>query len=400
MFTRPAEFYNLVAHGLSSIGYSGATAFNDYVNDNFATKYNIKSFGANLGFSVNPNIPLAPTFEQLDCTVRPYTMAAYVDIDSEGPTKSTDGFQLKLGNLPTFKHEVTLSRKVLREKMILAEERGGQSQADLNTVLDLLFTRVDSLIGGNYNTIAHQRHQLVSNDCKLVVNGDNYPGSIPLEIDFGLAADHKKESVWYSKSDETVSQASDVTSGKISPLKVMKDIMYMAKTKYFMPRGHWEVSERTWNDLKELPYFKEMFVLAKRPDITDAATRAAFGNLVEDDAVKTFIEQQIGAKIVVIDHVAYTEKYDKEGKKIAYTEQDSFKEGVMVYVPDGELGDIQFGRPVAMVTPGARIAMYDGGRTMLRQVFEDKTMTQYIESEVTGLVVPNKTRWMFRLKIK
>ena len=53
-----------------------------------------------------------------------------------------------------------------------------------------------------------------------------------------------------------------------------------------------------------------------------------------------------------------------------------------------------------METPGARTALYDGGRTLIRQLFDDETMTQVIKSEVTGLVVPNKVRWMYYLEIK
>ena len=47
-----------------------------------------------------------------------------------------------------------------------------------------------------------------------------------------------------------------------------------------------------------------------------------------------------------------------------------------------------------------RTALYDGGRTLIRQVFNDETMTQVIKSEVTGLVVPNKVRWFYYLNIK
>jgi len=72
----------------------------------------------------------------------------------------------------------------------------------------------------------------------------------------------------------------------------------------------------------------------------------------------------------------------------------------MVYVPDGAIGDTQFGRPIYMETPGARTALYDGGRTLIRQVFNDENMIQTIKSEFTGLPVPNKTRWMYYLTVK
>lgn len=88
----------------------------------FANKYNADATFSQMGFPLNPDIPINPTYEQLEATIRPYTMAAYVDIDSDGPTKSTDGLLLKMGKLPTFKHEITLSRKTLREQMMLGRQ--------------------------------------------------------------------------------------------------------------------------------------------------------------------------------------------------------------------------------------------------------------------------------------
>ena len=125
MITRNKEYYDLVAHGLLSQGYSGPRALETWINDTFASKYNAESTFAQMGFPLNPNIPINPTFEQIEATIRPYTMATYVDIDSDGATKSTDGLALKMGSLPTFKHEVTMSRKTLREKMLLADAIGG-----------------------------------------------------------------------------------------------------------------------------------------------------------------------------------------------------------------------------------------------------------------------------------
>ena len=42
-FARTKEFYDLVGNGLAYAGYSGETAFNEFVNDVFAKKYNSAS---------------------------------------------------------------------------------------------------------------------------------------------------------------------------------------------------------------------------------------------------------------------------------------------------------------------------------------------------------------------
>ena len=122
--------------------------------------------------------------------------------------------------------------------------------------------------------------------------------------------------------------------------------------------------------------------------------------MIDDETLKAFIEARVGAPIVVIDAISVVEKYNKTAKKMEYVNLQSFNEGVMVYIPNGAIGDVQCGKPIYMETPGARTALYDGGRTLIRQLFDDETMTQVIKSEVTGLVVPNKVRWMYYLEIK
>ena len=142
MYTRGKEFYDIVAKGLASMGYvdkNGVSALTYFIQDMFADKYNAESTFAQMGFPLNPNLPIRPTYEQIEATIRPYTMGTYVDIDSDGNTKSTDGLSLKMGGIPTFKHEVVLSRKILREKMMLMDSIGGITPEIENTIMDLLF---------------------------------------------------------------------------------------------------------------------------------------------------------------------------------------------------------------------------------------------------------------------
>lgn len=403
MMTRDKQFYDIVAKGLASMGYvdkNGVSALQYYIQDMFANKYNAERTFANLGFPLNPNIPINPTYEQIEATIRPYTMATYVDIDSDGATKSTDGMSLKMGGLPTFKHEVTLSRKILREKMMLANAIGSTTPEIETTIMELLFNGLDDLLGGNYNTIAYQRHQVVSKKGVLTIGANNNPLGIPLTIDFEVPSKNKKVSEWYTKSQEgTITQDSEV-GVSVDPISIMRETKRDSQQKDFAPQGHWEVSKTTWDDMLLMPYFRNMYVMYARPDITDADNRTAFGALVDDETIKSFIEARIGAPITVIDAISAVEKFNTTTKKVEYTNLQSFEEGVLVYVPDGAIGDVQCGKPIYMETPGARTALYDGGRTLIRQLFNDETMTQVIKSEVTGLCVPNKVRWMYYIDIK
>lgn len=403
MMTRDKQFYDIVAKGLASMGYvdkNGVSALQYYIQDMFANKYNAERTFANLGFPLNPNIPINPTYEQIEATIRPYTMATYVDIDSDGATKSMDGMSLKMGGLPTFKHEVTLSRKILREKMMLANAIGSTTPEIETTIMELLFNGLDDLLGGNYNTIAYQRHQVVSKKGVLTIGANNNPLGIPLEIDFEVPNKNKKVSKWYTKNSEGVITQDSKVGVSVDPIKIMRDTKRDSQQKDFAPQGHWEVSKTTWDDMLLMPYFRNMYVMYARPDITDANNRTAFGALVDDETIKSFIEARIGAPITVIDAISAVEKFNTTTKKVEYTNLQSFEEGVLVYVPDGAIGDVQCGKPIYMETPGARTALYDGGRTLIRQLFNDETMTQVIKSEVTGLCVPNKVRWMYYIDIK
>jgi hypothetical protein len=397
MYARNAQFYDVVGKGLAALGYTGANALETYINDMFADKYNADATFAQMGFPLNPDIPLHPTYEQIEATIRPYSMAAYVDIDSDGPAKSTDGLSLKSGELPVFKHETGLNRKMLREKLLLMDSIGGSTPEIEEFVMQLLFNGLDDLIGGNYNTIQYQRHQIVSTG-KLVIDATNNPYGLPLEIDWGVPTANKTDSTWYAVAgDGTVTQATAVTNGTISPIDVMRKIRTNAELNDFAPAGHWECALETYNALVAMPYFRSMYVTSHYPGLTDAQN-TKYAAAVDEDVVWQYIQSRVG-RIEVIDATAAVEKIDPATKKAAYTNLRSFKSGVLVYVPNGAIGDVQCGKPIFMETPGARTALYDGGRTLIRQVFNDENMNQTIKSEVQALCVPNKVRWMYYLTV-
>ena len=403
MYTRGKEFYDIVARGLNSMGYVDSgdrSALDLWVNDMFAEKYNAEETFAQMGFPLNPNLPINPTYEQVEATIRPYTVAAYVDIDSDGPTKSTDGFLLKTGGLPTFKHEIVLNRKILREKMMFAKELGRTTPEMEQVVMQLLFNGVDDLLGGNYSTFRNQRNRIVSNKGKLVIDKTNNPFGVAIELDFGVPTKNIIDSKWYKRATNgTVTQ--NTTVGKtIIPIEVMQDVKDNAEQVDFAGPGHWECSKKTWRTLAKLDYFRSAYVLHFRPDISDAGQQLAFGKTIADSALKAFIEDAIGASIVVIDNKEFVEKFNPTTRKVETKEIPSFEDDVLVYVPDGAIGDVQCGKPIYMETPGARVSLYDGGRTLIRQVFNDENMVQVVKSEVTGLCVPNKTRHMYYLNIQ
>lgn len=389
--TRTPEFYDLIAQGLSGLGYA---SFDEWVDDTFREKYNAEKTFAEMGFPLNPNLPIRPTYEMLEATVRPYTMAGYVDIDSDGPTKSTDGFALKMGQIPIFKHEVTIDRKVLRDQIYLADRLGSVTPEIRDVAMSQLFYSTDNLLGGNYNTFRYQRHQIVSNEGKLVINAKNNPLGIPLEIDFGVPNKNKQTHVCYTKD----AGGNIVEKAGSNLVQTLKDLKYNAEQKDRCPQGHWEIAKNTWQNILKLDSLRKLAVTMSNPLIDDA-TRATLATYVEESAFKAWFESVIGARVEIIDFIGYVEKFNPTTKKMEYADCPAFEEGVMVYVPDGAIGDAQFGKPIVMQTPGARVALFDGGRTLIRQIFNDENMVQTIKSEASGLCVPNKVRWFYYVKI-
>lgn len=396
MLTRDSVYYGIINDGLSSIGYRGQGAFNAWVNDSFSRKYNSEKTFAKMGFPLDPNLPIAPTFEQLDVTVRPYTMAGYVDIDSDGPTKSTDGFTLKQGKMPTFKHEVTMTRKTMREQMLLRNRLGASDSTINSIVVKEMYNGVDKLLGGNYNTIEYQRHQIVST-FKLIINKNNNPAGIPLEIDFNVDKSHTVTGK-HAYTRTGGAEAVEVEEGANNILTVMYDVRRNAKRKDFCPTGHWEMSDTTFETLINLNAIRKMYATAMYPNAT-ADFIEVTARFAKSADIKAFIEEKIGAPIIVQDKIASVEKFNKATGKIEYTDIESFEEGWATYLPDGAIGSGQFAAPFFIETPGAVTSTFDGGRTLIRQLFEDKTMSYAVSSEVTGLLVPDKTRWMYRIQV-
>ena len=278
---------------------------------------------------VNPIFPCFLIQRQSRSTLFPYTMASYVDIDSDGPSKGVGEISLKMGTLPTFKHEFNLDRKTLREKMMLKEAIGDTNQSINDTILGLLYNANDTLIGGNYNTMKYQRNQVVSNECKLIINKENNPMGYALQIDFGVDSKNKRVSKWYTKSGSGVTAVTDLGT-KVNPIAVLKDIKYNADNNDGMADGHFELSKKTWNNLMTLDYFRNMYSVAMRPDITDAANRLAYGKMVGDEDIRLFLEKVVGAEIRIIDDVSCVDKYNAETGKPEVARLDSFKEGVIV----------------------------------------------------------------------
>jgi hypothetical protein len=410
MIAQSKEFYDLLGQGLSGLGFvdnSEKSALSQYIDTYFADKYNAEATMATAGFPLNPNVKLSDIYEQIEATIRPYTIATHTDIDADGPVKAHGGITLSTGNIPIWKHKTVTGRKDVKDELRLAERLGGADTQIIDSFMSLFFDSVDELIGGNHNTMLYLRNMIVSTG-KLTINAANNPAGIPISIDFcsDYRTKHTTTSKWYTKSEDgTITQDAAVgASGEsgIDPIALMRRIRTNAQqgTDHLPKACHWECDFLTWEAILAMPYFRQYYTIATRPDISDATNQLIYGRTIDDNTFKAWFEKLIGSTIVVNDNLASIEKINTTTHKTEFVDLRGFEEGTFVLVPDGNLGDSQFAAPFAIGSNAVRIAYYDGGRTMIRTVFDDEHMTYANKSEFTGLPVPNKTRWQYFLKIK
>lgn len=386
MVQRDANYYDLVGRALGGLTYQSFV-------DSFNEIYNVPQTD---GFVWDDEIQMDFTYHQLEAELGIYTMASYVDLDSDAPLRAIQGAEIATGKIPRMKHGFVLNEKIIREQMIFAS-KGAFDAAGESALMKLLFNSTDKLIGGNYNRLSMQRHQAVSTG-KLTINSTNNVGGLrSLVLDFSIPSGNITTKAltarWWT-------DAAYATQGDTSdPLADMVALVEAAEDGH-APSGHLEMSKALWRRLKGHTVFLTSMGYVYNPEAASAAIALTYGKRLTNDELLTLLERKLGYTVVIVDHKGVVESFNKTTKVIDFNQIDSFDVDSVVYVPDGEIGTIKSVMPIVIPDPAARIAYFDEGRTTLTQTFDAKKKIQYIESELTALCVPNKRSYMFYLKIK
>lgn len=387
MITRNASFYDLL--GVNGLGFDNAK-FQAFV-DKFNDKYNTLQTD---GFDWDDEIQIDFTYEQLQAELGIATLPTFVDIDSPAPYKSQENFTIGTNKIPRFKHGFAMNEKIIREQMILAQRFGGLANGTKDVLLKLLFDSVDKLIKGNRNELTYQRMQVVSKG-QFAITAENNPQGIKgITFDFGIPTANKvtltSTSQWWTKADHTVANQ----GSKSDPLKDLKDWRKVA-SRAGVPEGHFEMSQDLWDDLLGHTAVLSRIGYANYPAASTSDVAVAYAQNLTEDALKSVIERIIGAQIIVRDTKAVVEGYDKDTRSLKKTAINSFEPTNVAYVPNGTIGTIKAVEPIAVDDPAARLAWFDGGRTIIKNTFNTDTNTQYVSSECTALVVPNVSKYMY-----
>lgn len=385
MTPRDNNYYDLIKYGFANESYQ------EFVDSYLANLHNKRKTD---GFEWDSDIQIDFTYHQIQAELGLNTMPTYVDIDSPGVYKSHEGFELSSGTIPRAKHGYALNEKILREEMIFAQ-RTGKFSTNLSTKMrDLVYDHTSKLIGGNYNGLTYQRDQMVSTGT-FVLDAANNPAGIK-NITFSARIPDKNrktlsgEKRWFTTDTNTEGKDSD-------PIRNLKDQVYDLKRRG-VAAMHFEVDYLTFRRCMDHSKIRTAIALNIHP-LAAPENIAALGAVLDESTVKTKLEGIIGCPIKVIDNIVAVEKYEKAEGKVVKEQIRSFKSDVWVLVPEGKLGTIKAVEPIAVPDPAARFAWYDGGRTILKQWYDTRTNTQYIESELTALVVPDKPQYMTYLTI-
>ena len=383
MNTYPVQFYDLLSRAL---GGNDGRRLQGFLDNVVAQKYNELNIP---GFKFADEMQLDFTYEQLMKSAGINVMAQYLDLDSPATPIGTEGFVVATGRIPRMKMTEIYNEDKYR-KLLIAEQRfGAGSDKVVDGAVKALFNTADTLIGGHTNSLTYQRHQVVSTG-KFTLNSTNNPnGLVGLtfsshvpEANINKLSGNKK---WWT-------DATYATEGSSAdPIADMIAMVEAAQEKGI--EGHFEINKTYLT--KILGHSKVVAAIGANlwPMATDAAASASYLSRAKKLEV---LAEIVGAPIVEIDAKVATEVWNKTAKALERKTMDAFEANVVVFVPNGELGEILTVEPIAI--DGGTYATFYGGRLLLTVDVDAKYKCQSFNTEMTSLVVANRAHEMFYLK--
>lgn len=385
MTPRDTQYYDLIKYGFADESYQ------EFIDTYLASLHTGRKTD---GFDWDADIQIDFTYHQIQAELGLNTLPTFVDVDSPGMYKHTEGFELSSGTIPRAKHGYAMNEKMLREEMIFAQRTGRFSTNMSQKMRDLVFDHTSKLIQGNYHALTYQRDRMVSTGSFILDATINPAGIKNITFSAKIPNDNKTTLTGTSRWFTNASNAEGTTS---DPIRNLKDQVDKLKRKG-VAAMHFEVDYLTFRRAMEHSKIRQAVALNIYP-LADALNIAPLAAVLDESVVKQKLEGIIGCPIKVIDNIVAVEKFDKTQGKVVKEQIRSFEPDVWVLVPSGKLGTIKAVEPIAVPDPAARLAWYDGGRTILKQWYDTRTNTQYIESELTALVVPDRPQYMLYLTV-
>ena len=383
MNTYPVQFYDLLSRAL---GGNDGRRLQGFLDNVVAKKYNQLNIP---GFKFAAEMQLDFTYEQLQKTAGINVMAQYLDVDSPATPLGTEGAVIATGRIPRMKMVEYYNEDKYR-KLLIAEQRfGAGSDRVVTAAVDALFNTASNLVGGHTNSLTYQRHQVVSTG-KFTLNSTNNPNGL-VGLTFSSHVPTANINT-LSGTKRWWTDAAYATEGSAAdPIADMIAMVEVAREKGI--EGHFEVNASFLD--KVLKHSKVVAAIGANlfPTAADSAAAAAYLSRARKIEVLADI---VGARIDAIDAKVATEVYNKTNKALERKMMDAFEANVLVFVPNGEIGEILTVEPIAI--EGGTYATFYGGRLLMTVDVDAKYKCQSFNTEMTSLVVANRAHEMFYLK--
>lgn len=394
MNTYTPKFYDLLSLALGS---SDSYVLQSYLDNVMASKYNELSIP---GFAWSENMSPDFTVEVLYKNVDIIPMAQYVDLDSPAVPIGTSGMGGYTAKIPRMKLSEYYNEDKMR-KVMLAERklnglRNGANDV-INAARNTLFVTTDTLIGAHVNSLSYQRHQMVSKGL-LEINSANNPMGVK---DLCIEAKVPTKNVttlkgtarwWTSLSDGTYS----TPGSTCDPVKNLKNMVRNAQLSG-LRNMHFELEYNYAEQVIEHPKIVE--AIASKIFINAYNEDWALANVANMDTDAKFeqLGRIVGAPFQIIDHISAVQKFNKDTQKLVNNQLDAFEPGVIVLVPDGQIGEIVPVEPIVVNDPAATYGGLFDGRLLLTVTYDASKKAQAYETELTALSAPTMPQYMYYL---
>ena len=371
---------------LSRAGISGGRQLQAFIDNQVMQKYNELNIP---GFTFAPDMQLDFTYGMVQKDLDLNVVASYVDLDSPATPDATKGAKTLSGRIPRMKKAEYYNEDKIR-KMLILEQRFGTASGNVRAAaLTDLFIAIDNLVGGHVNSLSYQRHQVVSTG-KFVLTADNNPNGLKNltfsshvpNANFNTLSGTKR---WWTDSEKT----SEGTAS--NPIADMRQMVDEARRKGV--KGHFEVN---YNFLtRVLAHSKVVATIGINAlPAADATAQTSYAGILGRERKKAILAELVGAPIVEFDHMVTIQKVVKG--EVQNNMVDSFASDVVVFVPDGNVGEIVTVEPIAIA--GGTYANFLDGRGLVTIDADYRRKIQTYNSEMTSLAVATAAQNFLYLK--
>lgn len=363
--------------------------------DTYFEKYN----GLQIeGFPFRDEMLLDFLYEQFENEFGIQVMANIYDKDSPAIPISTEGAKSYTGKIPRMKMIELMDEDKVR-MMAITEQLSGKIDPDANW--QKWFITTENLILAHANRLRWMVNQL---RCKGKITLTQYTnnGVNPAAVELTFVnhvppanrVNKTGQARWWTSATRTTANEG-TQSDPIADLTALRDTQAnKGKT------GHYEVDKLFLRQV--FGHSKVLAALALNSiasasisveALTQASAQMAFQSF---DTKKAILEQILDAPIIVRDEMAAIEKYNKTTKKIEKTPFRSFEDGVISFLPNGNIGETLTVRPIK-VGPGTYGEFY-GGKLLLTVDSDPFYKCQRFGTEMTSIPVPNAPGDMLYLR--